>query len=173
MGNHVVSIVGPTATGKTSFATWFTHRYGIYYHLDIAELRKQLGVLDEKKTAKQRLANEDRVWEHVHQVILTHHFILLESTGLSSRLQYVYDIASSTFIVKLIDSKENLEARIIKRNNPGADLELMCLAQDLQDIDNLYADIVCVNLQEKDYPKLAEQIFLSLVEKYKPIEELT
>lgn len=164
--SHVVSLIGPPAVGKTTFAKWFVQRNPIYVHLDVAEYRKWYGATKRGISNEKHLFNERQAWTAVKHHIRQAGFAIVESTGLSHRLRDVMDAADSSCSIKLLANPQDLSTRILKRDNNNSDLELMYLEQDVFEIHRISVDMVAENITVDDYPQLEEQILLFLLERY-------
>lgn len=160
---HVVSLIGPTGVGKTTFAQWFIKRNPMYVHVDIAQLRLDFGVLD-NGNINDTLYREDRLWQHVNEIVLANHYVLLESTGTSNRLQSIYYNAHSLYTVKFLTNRETLVRNILKRNNINMDLELIGLDDELAIIQNIKTNITVIDLRLNQYEQIENHILISLLE---------
>jgi dephospho-CoA kinase len=164
--SHVVSLIGPPAVGKSTFARWFVQRNPIYVHIDVATVRRGFGALDKDIPNAILLRREEKVWQYVHKAVQHAKFAVLESTGLSYRLPLVYSSCDSSCVVKLLVDKEQLTTRIIKRGNQEAVLELEYLEEDLAELSQVQADVTCTNLDPNNFPRVEDMVLMLLVERY-------
>jgi hypothetical protein len=163
--SHVVSLIGPPAVGKTTFAQWFVHRNPIYVHLDVAQYRQWFNINQRGIDNEERIKREEKAWEAIERAISQAGYAIIESTGLSHRLRNVVESADSSCAIKLLANPADLTSRIIKRNSSSSDLELMYLEHDIFEIQRLKVDLVGENLSILNYPQLEEQIFLFMLER--------
>jgi len=116
----IVNLIGLPASGKSTFARWFTPRHPGTLYLAIDEVRKYF---DSTFPESDVLQKELAAWEFINAQIIdneppTPRFIILESTGLSPGIEQLWSnekIGRPVYTVKLIVSQDTLLARAQQR----------------------------------------------------------
>ena len=102
----LINLVGPIASGKSSFAKWFLEKHPQTLHLDIAYFRE---IYDTDKCA----------WKMIEEVAALTNNCLIESTGLHYRIQNLWTprvVKRGIYTIKFMSNRSLLNERIKKRS---------------------------------------------------------
>jgi len=112
----IVNLIGPIASGKTTFAKWFVGKFNEWTHIAIDEVREHTARM--LKYHSSSSAIEDYVWHAALPNLLedTNRYFILESTGVLWRLRELFEnLDHDVYTVKLVASTETCKKRALTR----------------------------------------------------------
>jgi len=102
----IVNLVGPIASGKSSFARWFREKHPSFFHFDIAFMR-------------ECYEKDEEAWKAIKTVLCSVENSIVESTGLHYRISELWTpklVRKGIYTVKFMGDVETLNKRICKRD---------------------------------------------------------